>query len=122
MFRHVRDLGFLPQSGTIWLPAKTVYREMYRVFLEPSCTSLDLIIVGGIDLCLSADAAHCSGPLIGFNRLRERLNKGLELGQGGMAICSVSTKQVYWAVLMPYWGGCTVAGLVADTLRPLAAR
>ena len=34
-----------------------------------------------------------------------------------MVICSVSTKRVYWAALMPYWGGCTVAGLVADTLR-----
>jgi hypothetical protein len=42
--------------------------------------------------------------------------------RGRMAICSVSTKRVYWAALMPYWGGCTVAGLVADTLRPLAAQ
>jgi hypothetical protein len=57
-----------------------------------------------------------------LSTLKERLNKGLELAQGGMAICSVSTKRVYWAALMPYWGGCTVAGLVADTLRPLAAQ
>jgi hypothetical protein len=35
------------------------------------------------------------------DRTKERLNKGLELGQGGMAICSVSTKRVYWAALMP---------------------
>jgi hypothetical protein len=54
--------------------------------------------------------------------VRERLNKGWNSGQGGMAICSVSTKRVYWAALMPYWGGYTVAGLVADTLRPLAAQ
>ena len=34
----------------------------------------------------------------------------------------MSTKPVYWLALMPYWGGCTVASLVADTLRPLAAQ
>jgi hypothetical protein len=39
-----------------------------------------------------------------------------------MAIYLMSTKRVYWAALMPYWGGCTVAGLVADTLRPMAAQ
>jgi hypothetical protein len=42
-----------------------------------------------------------------------------------MAICSVSTKRVYWAALIPYWGGCTVVGLVCRHITtfgsPIAA-